>query len=197
MESKSERRRRTIIESAVKLFDERGYANTSLDDVAQAVGLKREALYYYFKNRTEILLAIIEPQTKELYEGLKAVTKMDTTPTIKLQLAIKNHLVRFDRHCLEMTISLRDGVLSPDDPVREFMTTLWKKYERMWTKLILDGQRAGEFDSTGNPKMIAFGILGMCNWIARWYDPTKKVSINQIIDTYTSLVCSGIVQKAP
>ena len=64
--TKSERRREAILAHATELFDRKGYLNTSLDDVAQAVGLTREALYYYYRNRSEILLAIIEPQAAGL-----------------------------------------------------------------------------------------------------------------------------------
>ena len=63
---KSARRRQTILQRAAELFDRKGYVNTSLDDIARAVGIKREALYYYYRNRSEILLAIIRPQSAAL-----------------------------------------------------------------------------------------------------------------------------------
>lgn len=192
-QTKSSRRRAAILASAVALFDRNGYQNTSLDDVAQAVGLKREGLYYYFRNRSEILLAIIEPQADGLINGLKAIIEGPVPAAEKLHLAVRNHLERFDLHCLEMTITLRDGVMGTGDPVRGAMTKIWKRYERMWTALIAQGQASGEFRPAGDAKMIAFGILGTCNWLARWYDPKKKVSIDEIIDTFSGLVSHGLV----
>src|SRR5882724_13157053 len=103
---KSARRREEILQRAAELFDRQGYANTSLDDVARAVGIKREALYYYYRNRSEILLAIIGPQSVALIEGLRAIMRTAATPPEKLHGAIRNHLQRFDRYCLEMTVSL-------------------------------------------------------------------------------------------
>ena len=191
--TKSARRREAIVAHATELFDRKGYLNTSLDDVAQAVGLKREGLYYYFRNRSEILLAIIEPQAAGLIDGLKAIVESSAPAGEKLHLAVRNHLERFDLHCLEMTITLRDGVMGTGDPVRGAMTRIWKKYERMWTTLIAQGQSTGEFAGTGDPKMVAFGILGMCNWLARWYDPKKKTSIEEIIQTFSDLVSRGLV----
>lgn len=192
-ETKSSRRRAAIVASAVALFDRNGYQNTSLDDVAQAVGLKREGLYYYFRNRSEILLAIIEPQADGLINGLKDIIEGPAPAAEKLHLAVRNHLERFDLHCLEMTITLRDGVMGTGDPVRGAMTKIWKRYERMWTTLIAQGQASGEFHAAGDAKMLAFGILGTCNWLARWYDPEKKVSIDEIIDTFSGLVSHGLV----
>lgn len=192
---KSVRRREEIIQCATELFDKKGFFNTSLDDVAQAVGIKREALYYYYKNRTELLLAIIEPQALGLITSLRAIVKSTLPADEKLRLAIKNHLDRFDRHCLEMTITLRDGIMGASDPVRISMAKVWKTYERLWTQLIADGQAAGEFDTLGDPKMVAFGILGMCNWLSRWYKPEKKTSIEQLIDTYFHLISEGLLPR--
>ena len=193
--SKSSSRRDAILRHATALFDQRGYTNTSLDDIAQAVGVTREALYYYYRNRSEILLAIIRPQSMALIDGLDRIVGSDVASPEKLHRAIDNHLRSFDRHCLEMTIGLRDGLMDVSDPVRKAMRRIWKKYEGQWIRLVEDGQRNGEFDRTGNPKMIAFGILGMCNWLARWYNPGKQVSIDEIISTYTQLIGRGVLAK--
>ncbi len=49
----------------------------------------------------------------------------------------------------------------------------------------------------GEPKMVAFGILGMCNWLARWYNPRKSASIDQIIDTYFGMLSMGLAPRDP
>ncbi len=196
-DTKSARRREAILAHATELFDRKGYLNTSLDDVAQAVGLTREALYYYYRNRSEILLAIIEPQAASLINGLKGIVDGSAPAPEKLRLAVRNHLERFDLHCLEMTITLRDGVMGTGDPVRGAMARIWKKYERMWIALVVQGQESGAFSRSGDPKMVAFGILGMCNWLARWYDPKKKTSIDEIIRTFSDLVSHGLVANLP
>jgi len=193
---RSSLRRETILRCATELFDRQGFSNTSLDDIAQAVGVTREALYYYYHNRSEILLAIIEPQSAALIEGLQAIVKAQSPANEKLRMAIRNHLQRFDRHCLEMTISLRDGLLTTNDPVRKSMARTWKRYERLWRTLISEGQVCGEFERIGDARMIAFGILGMCNWLARWYDPRKQATIDEIIETYFKLVSLGVVSRS-
>lgn len=188
---KSDLRRESILRAATELFDRKGYTNTSLDDVAQAIGIKREALYYYYRSRAEILLAIIGPQAEGLIEGMKEVIATDAPALEQLRAAIHNHLKRFDRHCLEMTISLRDGITSGGE-VGSAMQRIWKEYERLWTALIEAGQQKGELAVAGEPKMVAFGILGMCNWLARWYNPRKSASIDEIIDTYFGMLSMGL-----
>ena len=192
---KSARRRQDILQRAAELFDRHGYANTSLDDISNAIGIKREALYYYYRNRSEILLAIIRPQSEGLIRGLEEVMKSEAGAATKLRLAVQNHLQRFDRHCREMTVSLRDGLFEGAGDVHSEMKDMWKRYERLWVELVAKGQRSGEFVRTGDSKMIAFGILGMCNWLARWYNPRKPVMIDEIIDTYVSLLSNGLIAR--
>ncbi|MGE0038693.1 TetR/AcrR family transcriptional regulator [Pseudorhodoplanes sp.] len=192
---KSELRREAILRHALALFDLHGFANTSLDDIARETGIKREAIYYYFKDRAEILLCIIRPQTRSLVDGLEAVVKSDADSTTKLYEAMRNHLQRFDRHCLEMTISLRDVYLDDAKEVRREMDKIWRQYERMWTQIVAEGRASGAFSEVGDPKMVAFAILGMCNWLARWYDPRKSVSVDELIETYFSMLAYGLVNK--
>jgi len=190
---KSVKRRDDILAAAAELFDRQGYSNTSLDDVARAVGIKREALYYYYRNRSEILLAIIRPQSLALISGLQEILLLDAPASDRLRLGIENHLKRFDRYCLEMTVSLRDGLFETSEEVRSSMARIWKGYELLWIQLIADGQREGVFNPSADAKMVAFGILGMCNWLARWYDPQKSESLDSIIDTFFNLVGFGLV----
>lgn len=191
---KSELRREAILQNALKIFDRQGFANTSLDDIARETGVKREAIYYYFSNRAEILLNIIRPQSESLVEGLREVVASKASFQDKLYAAIRNHLERFDRNCLEMTVSLRDVYLEDAREVRREMDKIWRSYESMWTNLIAEGQKKGDFAQCGAPKMIAFGILGMCNWLARWYDPKKATGIEELIETYFNMIAFGLVK---
>jgi AcrR family transcriptional regulator len=190
---KSELRREAILQTALEMFDRMGFANTSLDHIAKEIGIKREAIYYYFKNRSEILLSIIRPQSEALVLGIQEIARSDTDSRTKLFGAIRNHIERFDRQCLEMTVALRDIYLDDAKEVREVMNSTWRVYETTWTKIIADGQRSGEFARHGDAKMIAFAILGMCNWLARWYDPRKSISVDELIQTYFDLIAQGLV----
>ena len=193
---KSIRRRDDILRRAAELFDRQGYPNTSLDDIARAVGIRREGIYYYFKNRAEILLNIIEPQSEALIAGMRNIMgDAQLDPAAKLRRAVRNHLERFDRYCLEMTVSLRDGHIEEQGDVRSSMDRIWKDYEQMWTQLIAEGQAAGAFRTGGDAKMLAFGILGMCNWLARWYDPDGGTSIDELVDSYADMVGHGLISE--
>jgi len=196
MVKKSELRREAILQNAIEIFDRQGFSNTSLDDIAKQTGVKREAIYYYFKNRAEILLNIIHPQTESMVEGLRKILSSKLTYHDKLYLAVENHLERFDRKCLEIIVELRDVYLEDARDVRREMDKIWRIYETMWTLLIEEGQSKGEFVRCGDAKMVAFGVLGMCNWLARWYDPKKSVPIAELVETYFKLIAFGLVKPS-
>ncbi|MBZ0217362.1 MAG: hypothetical protein K8F25_12465, partial [Fimbriimonadaceae bacterium] len=93
---------------------------------------------------------------------------------------------------LEMTVSMRNSSIEYEPEVRDSMVRIWSEYEDMWVKLISDGQLSGAFRQIGDPKMLAFGVLGMCNWLARWYNPRREVTIGELIDSYVELLANGI-----
>jgi AcrR family transcriptional regulator len=192
---KSTLRRQAILQNALQIFDRQGFANTSLDDIAKETGIKREAIYYYFNNRAEILLHIIRPASESMVEGLRKIVESKASFRDKLYRGFENHLERFDRKSLEMTAALRDVYLEDARQIRHEMDKIWRSYEMMWTRLIEEGQTSGEFAKCGQPKMVAFGILGMCNWLARWYDPKKSTSVDELIETYFQMIAYGLIRN--
>ncbi len=189
-------RRIEILRRATELFERQGVANTSMEDIAKEVGIKREAIYYYFKSRPDILLTIILPQSKTLLLGLRNILRTDMSSREKLKAAFENHLNSFNPTYLEMTIALREHHFFKDTQKLDELRRMWKEYGELFTEMIGEGQARGEFKPQLNSKMIAFGILGMCNWMARWYDPEGEVSVEDVVETYFSMTVNGLLSGA-
>jgi AcrR family transcriptional regulator len=189
-------RKSEILAHAMQLINEKGFINLSLGDIADAVGIKREGVYYYYKNRFDILLAIVKPTAEDLVNGLKAILKEDVSPRRKVELAIENHLMRFERAHVETRITLKDTYFQEDEGLMNKMRPIWEAYGALWVKLIREGQNAGEFRADLDPKVIAFGILGMCNWVSRWYNPKKRIAPRELIESYTAIALDGIASSS-
>lgn len=185
-------RRIEIVRRATELFEKQGVRQTSMGDIAQAVGIKREGIYYYFSNRREILLEIILPSSEELLRNMRHILRSDMTSVEKLHAAIEAHLHRYDPGYLEMTVALREDHFFKKDEKLGELRRVWKNYTRGWETLIRDGQARGDFTPGVEAKVVAFGILGMCNWLARWFDPTKSITIEEIIETYAGVITGGL-----
>lgn len=185
-------RRQNILRRAAEVFAEKGVARTSMEDIANAVGIKREGVYYYFKNRGNILLEIILPQSQMLLSNLRFISNSSASSMQKLHDAIEVHLNAFNPTYLEMSVALREDHLTFDDTKLTELKRVWDDYNAVWIELVQQGQENGTFKADLNPKMVAYGLLGMCNWVSRWYDPDGDIAIAEIIRTYFSIASSGL-----
>ena len=139
-EQRRENRRDEILKAAQELFLRKGYSNTSLDDIARAVGIKREGLYYYFPNRPQILIEIIKPLGLQLRDRVREIQESDVPPDEKMRLTVENHLMRFEKRFAESQITLRDDYFSENEDVLAEMRPIWDDYERLWILIIEEGQ---------------------------------------------------------
>ena len=163
-----------------------------MERIATAVGVKREAIYYYFKSRHDILLEVLLPSSKSLLAGMRNIRRTDMTSIEKLRAAIENHLASFDPTYLEMSIALREHHSFADTGKLSLIQDTWNEYSEHWTEIVAEGQARGEFRDGLDAKMVAYGILGMCNWLSRWFDPSKGITIDEIIETYFTLASNGL-----
>ena len=185
-------RRLEILRRATEVFQRQGVAETSMEDIARSVGIKREAIYYYFNGRSEILLEIFLPQSRALLHSLRGIVEAEMSPTEKLRAAIRTHLLSFNPSYLEMTVAMREPRLDKNNEKLRELRETWKDYGALWVRIVAEGQRTGGFRPNVDARTIAFGLLGMCNWLSRWFDPAGEISIERIIDDYASLAIDGI-----
>ena len=147
----------------------------------------------------QALLSARIPADVPFYVGLRVpdatalILDADLHPESKLYLAIRTHLWLFDRLSVD-TIGLgaRDGTAAP---LHQDMRPLYKKYQDLWTRLVTDGRAEGVFSTTGDSKFVVFAILGMCNWMGRWFDPGKPVELDEIIETFYAVSGTGLVRR--
>lgn len=190
------KRRAEILNSAMELINEQSFSQISISDIANRIGIKREGVYYYYKNRYEILLAIVKPTAEDLISNLESILRRDIPAERKLELAIDNHLVRFERAHLETRITLQDNYFQENEELMRELRPIWAAYGDLWVQVVQEGQAAGAFRADVNAKVAAFGILGMCNWVSRWYHPEQAVNVKDLVDSYVKLALFGLAAEA-
>ena len=192
VEERRENRREEILRAAQDLFHRQGYANTSLDDIARAVGIKREGVYYYFPNRTQILITIIKPLGLQLRDRVREILESDASPEEKICQTVENHLMRFENRFAESKITLRDDYFAENEDVLAEMQPIWDEYETLWVAIISEGQDKRAFDATLDPRLAHLGILGLCNWVARWYKPGRSIPVPDLIAMYNRMILRSL-----
>jgi TetR/AcrR family transcriptional regulator, cholesterol catabolism regulator len=181
-----------IVETAARLFARQGFGATSLDDIAEQLGATKGALYYHVKNKEEILRLIYLMVLNASEEPLRQIVESSLPPDQKLHRAIEHHTGVAANRSPAMTVFYREQQHLSGPFAREIILRK-KEYERYFEQIIKEGQDAGFFTATIDPKIAAFGLLGMCNWLSQWYRPGGQYSAEQIAGMFTAMVEQGLL----
>jgi len=186
------KRRERILREASRLFTEKGFAATTLGDIAGAVGIRRESLYYYYPGRYDILYDIIEPQISSVMANFATIMATEADSARAIRRAIENHLQQFNPSYLHMAMAVRKN--STDEVEQKFirLRDMFKAYENLWTKLIRRGADQGIIRADTPPAILVYSILGLCNSLSSWYRPEGELSLDQIGRYYSDIILDGI-----
>ena len=185
-------RRIDILKSAAAAFRRRGYHGASVDEIASALEMTKGNLYYYFKNKEEILFACHEYSLDKLLVLMAEVQAEDTTPEVKLRKLMLAfvHLILDDLHGTALTLD--PEALSP--PLLKRVIAKRDQFDHGIRTIIQDGMDRGVF-RPGDPKMIEFAMMGAVNWISKWFDPAGEQTSDQIGDAFADYLVTGLLKK--
>jgi AcrR family transcriptional regulator len=196
----NERRKRltqkAIVDTAAELFAKDGFGATSLDDIATVLGATKGALYYHVKNKEEILRLIYLTVLTASEEPLRQIVEADLPPQEKLQRAVAHQAaVAADRSPAMIVFYREHPHLT--GPFAKEITLRKKAYERHFEQIIEEGQAVGIFQLNFDSKIVAFGLLGMCNWLSQWYRPDGQYTHQQIATMFLNMVANGLCLSPP
>lgn len=172
-----------ILLVAAKSISEKGVKGASLQAIADGVGLHKSTLFHYFKNKEELLLRILEKAIGEVNMNLeKIIGNHELEPEEKLRRAVDNHLTLLIADLDNVKIYLNElGNLSKKNQTIYFKKR--KKYQGDLEKVIVEMKRKGYFKGLDS-KIITFGVLGMLNWVTKWYKKDGPLTIKDVSDTF-------------
>jgi len=181
-----------IVEKATELFARDGFGATSLDDIAEALGVSQAALYYHIKNKEEILRHIYLTILNVSEEPLRSIAAAPhLSAREKLHRAIEHHVKVAADRSPAMSVFYREwshltGPFANEIKMRQ------KAYERYFEQIIQEGIATGVFAAAIDVKIATFGLLGMCNWLSHWYRAGGQYSPAQIAEMFAYMVEKGL-----
>lgn len=186
---KRAQRRREILHAALATVREKGYHATTLDDIAERLGIRKAALYHYFPDKDSILYACHKESLAELDRMIEASESCCASPRERLAYLIREHVRVMTDELEGSPLAFEVSALSPDR--RAEIVAGRDRYEAVLRELVADGVRAGELRRV-DPKIAVFAILGAINWIARWYDPAGGAEAPALGDEFADLLIRGL-----
>ncbi len=189
--------RQEILRTAARLFQQRGYDATSMNDVAAALKLSKGGLYHHFQSKDEILFEIMNHAMEITQERVLDPVRGIADPEERLRSLIRRHIeVVLSPRDREITVMLHENHPLPP-ALRKRINTRKKDYVHFVESLIAEvqkeTQRTRPSRTAVSPRAAAFALLGMINWIYQWYKPEGELQANNLIPQFTELLFGGIL----
>jgi AcrR family transcriptional regulator len=187
-----EKKRRAVLIAAVKMFNERGFHATSLDDVAQTLGISKPTIYHYLGNKDQVLLECLRHGLQQVQDAANNASGTSGRGIDRLRAYLRSYATvnmnDFGR-CVNRT---SDEILS-ESSLRQ-VKELKSKIDHAMRALIMEGMADGSI-LPGDVKLIAFTLAGALNWPARWHNPSGPLSIAALAESMVSILTKGIEAK--
>jgi TetR/AcrR family transcriptional regulator, cholesterol catabolism regulator len=182
-----DRRQQRVVLAAAKVFAERGYDQTSIQELAEAIGLAAGGLYHYIGSKERLLISICDQLMEPLLDGAQALVEEAAPPADRLRALVRlwvghvvehrDHMLVFqqERHVIERGAQWR-GVRSSR-----------KRFERLVDDALAGVETAGEA-AFADRRLAVSALLGMVNHTAQWYRPRGRLTPREIADGYVDLL---------
>jgi AcrR family transcriptional regulator len=184
-------RREQILQAAQKLFADRGFRETNLNDVAVQLGFRRQAVYHYFQSKEDILYELIDRAGQAIATSAQPTLDADMPPAEKLAEVVRNHvrqlLTNIDVFRIQFSELFKLNGERADGLRRDMAA-----YVHSIAKVIKAGQKDGSFiDIPASTQALL--ILGMCNGTTDWYTGGRsRVSVDEIADFAARIALAGV-----
>lgn len=189
VETKRKVKRARILESAVRSFAAKGFYGTSMDDIAEELLMTRGSLYYYFRDKEEILALCHETALEAMLDVTDRVRASALPPDQALRRIIIEHARVMVDKFHGTALALQFDAL--DARRRATVVGVRDAYENSLRDVIAEGVERGVFRAV-DPKLTAFAILGAMNWMARWYRAGGGASADEIGEEFARLFLDGV-----
>ncbi|WP_307873594.1 MULTISPECIES: TetR/AcrR family transcriptional regulator [unclassified Frankia] len=184
-------RRAQIMQVAADLFEANAYQGTSMEAVAQRVGIRKASLYYYFASKDDLLAQMHLETIEPIFEAHRQRLDAHILGSRDLLLAMMADLVSLaESHGIHMR-QVFDHFQELPEPVRTKIIDQRDNYREMIIDVLNQGIADGVF-ATNDVNLTALAILGMCSWTYQWFRPAGERTTAEIAQHFYDLVMNGL-----
>lgn len=184
-------RRAEMVRAAARLFSERGYHGTSMQHLADALGLQRGSLYAHIGSKQELLFDVVEDGANRFLERGEKALQMSALAVVRLRRLLVGHVETAIEHLDAATVFLNEWrYLSPE--LAEIVQEKRDRYEAMVRTIIEDGITENEFRADVNVRFAARLVLSAGNWTYAWFRPGGELGPTEIGERFAELLIRGL-----
>lgn len=189
--TKGELSRLHLLQAAARVFRAKGFAETTIRDIAREAGIALGGLYFHFRSKQEFVGAVLTHGMAAIDQEVRAAVAAlpaDTTPRQQIEAAGRAQFEASLRHGEFMSMRHLTGEMTREGWL-EF-AGVRESYRRFWTDLLASAQKAGVVRGDIDVTTMVFYFLGPLTWMHEWYDPARK-SADRILADFASLFFEG------
>jgi TetR/AcrR family transcriptional regulator, cholesterol catabolism regulator len=183
-----------ILQAAADLFRERGYRASTLDDIAARMGMSKVTLYTYFRAKDEMLAAISRETIEGFTRELGLVLRSGLPAEEKLRRVVRQHVRFVIANRSFLTVFFSEEASLPTRFARQ-LAAQKDRYDKDVESIVLEGIRQGAFRDVP-PRLVVFGLLGMLNWVYKWYNPAGSWGAEEVSAAFLALIEGGLLRSA-
>jgi TetR/AcrR family transcriptional regulator, cholesterol catabolism regulator len=180
-------RRREVIDTAAKLFAERGYDGTSISELTAATGLAAGGLYHYFEGKDDLLIAICDELLEPLLERAQEIVATGEPPVEQLRELVRAWVAHVVEHRHHMLVFTQERQAIERERRWRRVRSQRKAFEQILDDILVRGEADGSM-RFADRRLSLLALLGMVNYTPQWVRPGGRLSASEIADSYCAIV---------
>jgi TetR/AcrR family transcriptional regulator, cholesterol catabolism regulator len=184
-------RRVEILAIATELFAARGFATTTVRDIADAAGILSGSLYHHFDSKESMVDEILRRFLEGVLDRYRRAIAKGDDPVATLGALVHIAFDTLVTHRAEVTVMMNENTMLSQFPRFSFLREASEETERLWVSVLADGVRAGVFRRDIEPRMM-YRFMRDSIWSVRWYRPHEEYRPEDIAPFYVDMLLSGI-----
>src|SRR5699024_1729433 len=176
-----------IIQTSLLLFEEKGFHGVSINEIVTTAGTSKGGFYHHFSSKDELLYVIHDIFITYAIENAKLADRLYTKANERLQAIIKGFVGVLHLYKQHLTVFYQEATYLQTE-YEEIIREKRDEFRLIIERVIEEGKAQGEFRKEIEVDIIAMAILGMVNWIHKWYDEEGEKSISQIADIFNDFI---------
>jgi AcrR family transcriptional regulator len=182
-----------VLDAAARVFARRGYADASVQDVADELGILKGSLYHYIKMKEDLLFWLLEGVHRDVEQILEEVAAAEgLDPLERIALYVRRQVLYNLDHLERISIYYHDVDSLSEERLATIMSRR-RTHERFILGLIKDAQAQGLADATADPRILSNCLFATIIWTYRWYKPNGRIGRQAIADHCARFVLRGVV----
>jgi AcrR family transcriptional regulator len=191
MSTRVRNRRRQIEDAASALFSGRGYAATSMRDIAGALDLQGGSLYAHVASKEELLWSIVDDASGRFHAAVRPLAEGSGGAAARLRAMVHAHVGVLADGLERASVYLYEWTFLGQER-REPIARSRDGYQAMFERVIAEGQASGELAAGPDPKLAATFVLSAVNALPRWFRADGPLSLDQVAEQYADLFLRGL-----